>query len=334
MLSLRVLTMAAFAASIVACSTEVTSVGVGGTISLAETSRSSPAAGLATVEVGEIVIETHSGKALARGGSPLLCYDPFDFELDASGDTTFGNLEVRASLGLRAEGIAVESGRSGGSDGAAYVLRGRIEGVDLTWCQLSFGIVDVDGEQSTYWELFSLLDQKVVYSATIATEISIREAQPIDFLLVRALELAVEQSARNLARARGFRKVLAEATTAGTASQDDAPIVIARLPPATGTFQANSVKIQAATVVLARKGHGSGFFISQDGYLLTNAHVVGGANQIRVTLQSGEEIIGQVVRKDSRRDVALVKIAVPSGAGLCLSSVRTSSPSVRPWTGT
>jgi S1-C subfamily serine protease len=325
---LVVLFAAGFAAFLAACSTQVTSVGIGGTVSLADTGHSGPTAGLAAVEVEAIVLGSESGWSSIRAGSPFFCYDPVDLEIEASGDTAYPELAYSANQGLRAEGIPVESGGPGGSDGAAYLLRGRV-GFSLNWCQLSFGIVEVDGDQSTYWELYSLLDQKVVYSATITTEISIREAKSARALILRALELSVEQSARNLARARGFRKVLAEAPPAAAANPqgapatsavepDDAPITIARLPLATGAFQANSAKIQGATVVLERKGHGSGFFISKDGYILTNAHVVGGAEQIRVELLSGEVLVGQVVRRNKQRDVALVKVTVPSAIALPL----------------
>ena len=53
---------------------------------------------------------------------------------------------------------------------------------------------------------------------------------------------------------------------------------------------------------------GSGFFISADGYLLTNAHVVGGARTLKVRLTDRREFAGKVVGLDKATDVALVKV--------------------------
>lgn len=55
-------------------------------------------------------------------------------------------------------------------------------------------------------------------------------------------------------------------------------------------------------------GVGSGFVIDSDGYLLTNHHVVDGAESIIVTFPDKREFKGKVVGSDQRTDVALVKI--------------------------
>jgi serine protease Do len=56
------------------------------------------------------------------------------------------------------------------------------------------------------------------------------------------------------------------------------------------------------------RGLGSGFIISADGYVMTNAHVVEGADDIIVTLIDKREFKGKVIGADRRTDVALVKI--------------------------
>jgi serine protease Do len=55
-------------------------------------------------------------------------------------------------------------------------------------------------------------------------------------------------------------------------------------------------------------GIGSGFILNPKGYILTNAHVVGGADQLKVTLTTGEEYEGKVVGMDDVSDLAVVKI--------------------------
>jgi serine protease Do len=54
-------------------------------------------------------------------------------------------------------------------------------------------------------------------------------------------------------------------------------------------------------------GAGSGFIVRQDGYILTNDHVVAGADRVTVKLDDGREFTGQV-KRDFRSDIALVKI--------------------------
>ncbi|AWD32555.1 Periplasmic pH-dependent serine endoprotease DegQ [Candidatus Kinetoplastibacterium sorsogonicusi] len=58
------------------------------------------------------------------------------------------------------------------------------------------------------------------------------------------------------------------------------------------------------------KGLGSGFFISNDGYILTNNHVIVDANEILVTLYDGREFKATVVGSDDRTDIALIKINI------------------------
>jgi len=56
------------------------------------------------------------------------------------------------------------------------------------------------------------------------------------------------------------------------------------------------------------RGVGSGFIISADGFVLTNHHVVDGADEIYVTLTDKREFKGRLIGSDRRTDVALVKI--------------------------
>ena len=56
------------------------------------------------------------------------------------------------------------------------------------------------------------------------------------------------------------------------------------------------------------RGVGSGFIISGDGYILTNAHVIDGADEVYVRLTDKREFKANVIGTDRRTDVALVKI--------------------------
>jgi serine protease Do len=57
-----------------------------------------------------------------------------------------------------------------------------------------------------------------------------------------------------------------------------------------------------------QQGLGSGFIINKKGFILTNYHVVEGADEITVTLEDGDSFPGKVVGSDEKTDVALVQI--------------------------
>ena len=59
-----------------------------------------------------------------------------------------------------------------------------------------------------------------------------------------------------------------------------------------------------------QRGVGSGFILSADGYVMTNAHVVDGADEVIVTLTDKRELKARLIGADKRTDVAVVKIDV------------------------
>ena len=62
------------------------------------------------------------------------------------------------------------------------------------------------------------------------------------------------------------------------------------------------------TIESEGNGYGSGFVISEDGYVLTNSHVVKNNKQVNIILQNGISFVGDVIRQDSGHDLALIKL--------------------------
>ncbi len=71
------------------------------------------------------------------------------------------------------------------------------------------------------------------------------------------------------------------------------------------------------------RGQGSGFITDRNGIILTNAHVVSGADRVTVTLKDGREFEGTVTGTDKVTDLAVVKIN-PQGADLPVASLGDS----------
>jgi len=57
-----------------------------------------------------------------------------------------------------------------------------------------------------------------------------------------------------------------------------------------------------------QQGIGSGVIATKDGYILTNNHVVDGADEVKVALQDGREFTAKVIGRDPKTDIAVIKI--------------------------
>ena len=76
-------------------------------------------------------------------------------------------------------------------------------------------------------------------------------------------------------------------------------------------------------------GQGSGFFISADGFAVTNNHVVDGADKVEVTTDDGKVYKAKVIGTDARTDVALIK--VEGGSNFPFAKLSDSKPRIGDW---
>ncbi|MDO4988745.1 MAG: Do family serine endopeptidase [Synergistes sp.] len=65
---------------------------------------------------------------------------------------------------------------------------------------------------------------------------------------------------------------------------------------------------QGETRKVPRKGTGSGFIVSKEGYILTNDHVVDGAEKVKVTLPDGRTFNAKIVGQDPTFDIAIIRV--------------------------
>jgi serine protease Do len=162
-----------------------------------------------------------------------------------------------------------------------------------------------------FWQVFAPDQQKVIFEATTEgsyQNAAMEGAAPPAFFL-RAFAMA----ARNLLAEQGFYDAVANTPVA--AQQQAAPAVSTEgvLKLAGSKVVAEGIKghltllRSAVATIVTERSTGTGFFISSSGHLLTNQHVVGDSKFVKVKLPTGREILGEVVRSDRARDVALIR---------------------------
>ena len=160
------------------------------------------------------------------------------------------------------------------------------------------------------WEVFAPKLQKVVFTKVTSGSFSSDSFEKItgSAFESRAYNVALHQ----LMVDPGFKALRpiegpAAAPAAEVAGATLPALHLKSAPALAGGSQANAGNLrQAVATILRDNVSGSGFYIA-DGYLLTNRHVVGTTHYVKVKLASGRVLVGEVVREDARRDVALIK---------------------------
>jgi len=155
------------------------------------------------------------------------------------------------------------------------------------------------------WQIYSRVQRRVI--ATVETSAGDSTPRPVADRMEPLLE-AFAGSVKQLIASQEFRGAFVEAP----AKMTDASLTVSKpLIPLAGaaTAEAPGVAdaISAVVLIFAGEGHGSGFLVSRDGYVMTDQHVIGAAEHVRVRWPDGVEGVGEVVRSDAARDVALIK---------------------------
>jgi len=106
----------------------------------------------------------------------------------------------------------------------------------------------------------------------------------------------------------GGRSEQRVAESSPVVSQVAAPgrVVVDRVQAVAGALL--PVVVQIETKTGTNRATGSGVIIRQDGYMLTNSHVVAGADRIQVTLPTAETLKARLVGRDPATDLAVVKV--------------------------
>ncbi len=167
------------------------------------------------------------------------------------------------------------------------------------------------------WEVFAPKLQKVVFTKVTTGQVSTDSFEPTSgrefesgAYTVALRELMSDPAFKALRPVDGPAAASTVPPAAATTAADAATPVSLHLksaPATTGGAQANAPALRdAVATVLHDNVTGSGFYIADD-YLVTNRHVVGTTHYVKVKLANGRVLVGEVVREDARRDVALIK---------------------------
>lgn len=205
------------------------------------------------------------------------------------------------------------------------VVAGRITELKANFCHPDTD-EDVRGEMSMTieWQIFDPVTRRILL------KVATRGDSEIDTAVLHGRQIvfnmALAQATKALLADKEFHALVTNEKPSAATMPVEAVFRLFARPPRSEPVARNIAEVQMATVtVLSGGGHGSGFFISADGYLLTNAHVVGDAKFARVRLATGREIAAEVVVVNRVRDVALLKVAE---TGLVSLPVATLEPPV------
>lgn len=174
------------------------------------------------------------------------------------------------------------------------------------------------------WQVLDRLSRRTVFKGVTSGTANLK--QVVDNGDNELLVMAFAEATKSLLAGDEFHALATRQVSRSTVS-DEAPddkTIIPVIPDSSGRFQDTVTATRARVVTVRAGGHGSGYFIANN-YLLTNEHVVGGAQVVTVRLVTGRELVGEVVATNAVRDVALVRTE-PSGLGGL--PLRTTQPQV------
>jgi S1-C subfamily serine protease len=214
------------------------------------------------------------------------------------------------TLGYDVVGLAGDLFETGEEQRAEYLLGGSIKAVEVDVCYPNSGFGNVRSAKGAAmlevdWQLYSRLDRSVVARMTTRAGATQNRASRdgIEGLIVAAFA----ENVRALAASGKLQPLVGEPADLSFARVADKtlPVIRAALPARSVGGMAGVVG--ATVLVDGGDRFGSGFLISTDGYFLTNHHVVGSSKFVKLRWSDRIETVGEVVRVDKGRDVALIK---------------------------
>ncbi len=271
---------------------------------------------LARIPVGTVYLYPHAG---------LLCLSSGHRSWENSSDAVLQPAPYQAALRgeMKAAGYKVDGNPENVFESTASTsdiqLAAIITAITLDYCQpyIGYGNTAAKGHvsMSVTWQVYSTIQKQVLAEIRTGGTAEFKELTPggSQTLLIAGFR----ENVRGLVTAGAFIKALSGAPSlAGDLVKPTPAPPIALAGAQAARPRAIGDVASAVTLILAGDTQGSGFLISSDGLLLTDRHVVGDARYVKVRWSDGVEGLGEVVRTDKVRDVALVKTDPHGGTPL------------------
>ena len=268
------------------------------------------------VQLSKIVVKLNRGEPFGRLKGGLICVvgEPLVWkggrsQLDTEDfDEVFK--EELGKLGYDVVGVASDLFDEGDDKRAEYLIGGTIRSMSVDVCFPNSGFGDLMTAKGTAmmaveWQIYNRLDRTVVDTFTSRTGFVQKKSQSGG--LETIVFSAFAENVRALAASGKLQKALVGAAADLSVARRPGAVepILLRLPA--GGVGHISDAVGATVLIQSGSGHGSGFLIADDGYFLTNYHVVGSATYVKLRWSDGIESLGEVVRVDRGRDIALIK---------------------------
>lgn len=285
--------------------------------------------------MSHIKIEIPLGEKLAANSARdfgIFCQKPFDYfprkrlmGAFEQGDMRRGFYHVMSGLGYDVSGDPdIEFDVDDDLLRSQYTIAAKVVGVKADVCKKSSLYYDLDrgyqGEayMNVRWSVYDRLRRVTVYKGE--SEGYYKARFPVHDGLEVILIEAFKAAAHNFGAKEDFYKLMVEGKVPAKKDRPKHASYQPKFDPqgsveipkfflqAQGIFNAELLQ-QNTVLIEAGIGHGSGFFITYLGHILTNAHVVGDATKVRVVTHGGKhKWIAEVMRRDKGRDVALLRV--------------------------
>ncbi|MBL7953364.1 MAG: trypsin-like peptidase domain-containing protein [Flavobacteriales bacterium] len=156
------------------------------------------------------------------------------------------------------------------------------------------------------WQFKSALDKDSVLFEKVTTTTYHAHGEQAD----QALMEAMRHSARRFSEQGELQDMVRAAYGAGLVRSKGEVLRIVRPKPIAfeGRKDMLAALVKAVVTVQTEDGHGSGFLVTNDGYMITNQHVVGDESIVKVKFEQGFTLDAQVVKTNKDYDVALLKV--------------------------
>ena len=195
---------------------------------------------------------------------------------------------------------------------AEYLIAGRVIKMTGNFCSdhdfwYAMPTNKYSGEMSVTveWSVLNTLTKNIVLNETITGYYKLEKPEKEGITTV--FENAFAISSENFAKSSKLRNLAVGKKIVATNDNNSKENIKIAQGKSQKEFNIDNLRSNIVTIRIGQ-GHGSGFFVGNNGYLLTNAHVVGDSKSVQIITSSGMEIEGQVIRKSKSRDVALIKV--------------------------